>query len=243
MSGDFQSAAGRNFSATRWSIVLAAKTPGDAQEALATLCRTYWYPLYAFVRRQGITPHDAEDLTQGFFEHLLGKGALAHVDRTRGRFRSFLLAALKNFLADARDRAQTLKRGGGKSIISLDACAAAERYAMEPHDTLSPDRLFDRRWALTVIDQALERLRAEYVASGRGRVFENLRPLLTAREATPTYAEIGRVLGMRESTVKVAAHRLRQRYRHALRAEIADTIQDPAELDAELLHLLDALGP
>ena len=148
MSAAGESSGGRSFSATRWSLVLAAA--GDAEAALAALCRAYWFPLYAFARRQGVSPHDAEDLTQGFFAHLLGKSALAHVDRAKGRFRTFLLASLKHYLADERDRAKALKRGGAQLAISLDAIEAEERYALEPRDELSPDHLFDRRWALAV---------------------------------------------------------------------------------------------
>jgi RNA polymerase sigma-70 factor (ECF subfamily) len=175
------SSSGRNFSATRWSVVLAAA--GDArgaEEALATLCRAYWYPLYAFARRRGLTPHDAEDATQGFFMHLLGKDGLAHVDRAKGRFRTFLLASFKHFLADEHDRAQTLKRGGGVTFLSIDSVAAEERYALEPHDEMSPDRLFDRRWARAVIEQALTHLSAEYSAAGQAALFAALSPMLGA---------------------------------------------------------------
>ena len=234
------STAARNFTATRWSVVLAAA--GEADSALAVLCRAYWFPLYAFVRRQGVSPPDAEDLTQGFFTHLLGKGALASVDRGKGRFRTFLLASLKHYLADQRDRAAAQKRGGGKSPISLDACSAEERYAVEPRHELSPDRLFDRRWALAVIEQALERLRHEYAVGGKETLFSELKPLLTAPGEARPYAEIGATLGMNEGAVKVAVHRLRQRYGAALRAEIAETVESPSEVDAELRYLLEALG-
>ena len=230
----------RSFSATRWSVVLAAA--GESSDALAALCRAYWYPLYAFLRRQGLSTHDAEDVTQGFFAHLLGKDALAHVDRAKGRFRTFLLASLKHFLADERDRAHAQKRGGGEAAISLDACEAEERYALEPRDELSPDRLFDRRWALAVIGQALARLGAEYAASGKGALFDALKAQLTAPGGGPSYAEIGAAFGMNEGAVKVAVHRLRQRYGAALRAEIAETVGTAEEVEAELRHLLDALG-
>jgi RNA polymerase sigma-70 factor (ECF subfamily) len=235
--------AGR-FEATRWSIVLAAKG-GDGtlgRDALEILCTTYWYPLYAFLRRAGRSPHDAQDLTQGFFAHLLGKGGLGTVERAKGRFRTFLLASLKNFLADELDRAQAQKRGGGHCAISLDAVDAEERYAVEPRDELSPDRLFDRRWAVTVIEQALAKLGAEFAASGKGALFAALKPLLTAAVAAPPYAEIGAAFGMNEGAVKTAVHRLRQRYGAALRAEIAETVGTASEVDAELRHLLDALG-
>jgi RNA polymerase sigma-70 factor (ECF subfamily) len=220
-------------------MVLAAAD--DAEDALAALCRAYWFPLYAFVRRQGISPHDAEDLTQGFFAHLLAKGALGNVAREKGRFRTFLLASLKHFLADERDRAQAQKRGGGQTAISFDACDAEARYAIEPRDELSPDRLFDRRWALAVIDRALARLRYEYAASGKSALFDALRPLLTGAGAAISYAELGAPFAMNEGAVKVGVHRLRQRYGAALRAEIAETVDTAAEVDAELRHLIDAL--
>jgi RNA polymerase sigma-70 factor (ECF subfamily) len=221
-------------------MVLAAAAQGEL--ALAALCQAYWFPLYAFIRRQGTPPQDAEDLTQGFFAHLLSKEALSGVGREKGRFRTFLLASLKHFLADARDRARAQKRGGGQMPVSLDGCAAEERYAMEPLDELSPDRLFDRRWALAAIEQALARLAAEYAAGGKGALFAELKPLLTSGGGARSYAEIGALFGMSEGAVKVAAHRLRQRYRAALRAEIAETVESDSEIDAELRHLLDALG-
>ncbi|MDB6170780.1 MAG: polymerase sigma factor, sigma-70 family [Chthoniobacteraceae bacterium] len=233
----------RHFSATRWSVILTATTDSpDAAAALAILCRAYWFPLYAFVRRYGLTPHDAEDATQGFFVHLLGKQVLGSVDREKGRFRTFLLASLKHFLADERDRAHAQKRGGGHCPVSLESCTAEQRYALEPLDELSPDRLFDRRWALAVIEQALARLRAEYNALGKGALFEALRPLLAAPEEARPYAELGVTLGMNEGAIKIAVHRLRQRYGIALRAQIAETVTTAAEVDAELRHLLDALG-
>ncbi len=230
----------RNFSATRWSVVLAAA--GDAEDALATLCRAYWYPLYAFLRRQGLSTHDAEDVTQGFFAHILEKNAFANVDRAKGRFRTFLLASLKHFLADERDRANAQKRGGGQAAISLDACEAEERYALEPRDELSPDKLFDRRWAIAVIEQALARLGAEYSDAEKGALFSALKPLLTAPASARPYAEIGAEFGMNEGAVKTAVHRLRQRYGAALRAEISETVGTAEEVGAELRYLLDALG-
>ena len=215
---------------------------GDAEDALATLCHAYWYPLFAFVRRQGLSTHEAEDVTQGFFAPLLGKDALAHVDRAKGRFRTFLLASLKHFLADERDRANAMKRGGGLPVISLDACEAEERYALEPRNELSPDKLFDRRWAIAVIERALTRLGAEYSDAGKGALFSALKPLLTAPGDARPYAEIGAPFSMNEGAVKVAVHRLRQRYGAALRAEIAETVGTAEDVDEELRHLLDALG-
>jgi RNA polymerase sigma-70 factor (ECF subfamily) len=240
MSG---SSDARHFSATRWSVVLAAT--GDlrgAEEALGVLCRAYWYPLYAFARRQGLAPHDAEDATQAFFAHLLSKNKLAHVDRAKGRFRTFLLASFKHFLADEHDRAQTLKRGGGMTFLSIDSVAAEERYALEPHDEMSPDRLFDRRWARAVIEQALARLQAEYSAAGQAALFAALSPMLGASGTAQPYAEIGATLAMEEGAVKVAVYRLRRRYGAALRAEIAETVATPEEVQVELRHLLEALA-
>lgn len=223
-------------------MLAAAADPRGAHEALAALCRAYWYPLYAFLRRQGIPCHDAEDLTQGFFAQLLAREALGHVDRAKGRFRTFLLASLKHFLADERDRATALKRGGGTPMIALDAATAEQRYALEPRDDLSPDRLFDRRWALAVIERALERLRAEYAVAGKAALFTELQPALTAGGRARSYSEIGAALAMEEGAIKVAAHRLRQRYGAALRSEIAETVASPSEVTAELRQLLDALG-
>ena len=232
-----------NFSATRWSVVLAAATDArGAHDALAVLCRAYWYPLYAFLRRRGISAHDAEDLTQSFFAQLLARGGLARVDRAKGRFRTFLLASLKHFLADERDRANALKRGGGEPLLALDAIAAEQRYALEPRDDLTPDRLYDRRWALAVVDRALQHLRAEYAAAGKEALFSELQATLTAGSGAKSYREIAVTLAMEEGAVKVAAHRLRQRYGSALRAEIAETVSSREEVAAELRQLLDALG-
>ena len=235
-----ESTEARSFSATRWSVVLAAA--GEADDALATLCRAYWYPLYAFLRRQGLSTHDAEDVTQGFFAHLLGKSALTHVDPAKGRFRTFLLASLKHFLADERDRADAQKRGGGQANISLDACDAEERYALEPCDDFSPDRLFDRRWAIAVTEQALARLESEYSAAGKGALFSALKPLLTAPGTARPYSEVCAEFGMNEGALKTAVHRLRQRYGAALRAEIAETVGTEEEIDDELRHLLEVIG-
>jgi RNA polymerase sigma factor (sigma-70 family) len=237
-SADSTPPGARSFATTRWSLVLAAGAGGSG--ALAELCRSYWFPLYAFARRLGHSPHDAEDLTQGFFADLLARAGLTSVAAERGRFRSFLLASLKNFLSDQRDRARAQKRGGGQSTVSFDAVAAEERYAMEPPDAAAPELLFDRHWALAVVERALRRLEAEY--AGQAVLFTALRPMLTGSAALPSYAEIGGSLGMEEGAVKVAVHRLRKRYAQALRTEIAETVSDPADTDAELRHLLAVLG-
>jgi RNA polymerase sigma-70 factor (ECF subfamily) len=223
--------------------VLRARGGGStsARAALATLCQTYWYPLYAFVRRQGHPPHDAQDLTQEFFARLLARNYLADVAREKGRFRSFLLVALKHFLANEGDRARAAKRGGGQSVISLDDVGAEGRYQLEPVDRLSADRIFDRRWALTLLERVLERLRAEYGALEKTGEFEAMQDCLTGK-SDQSYAVIARKLGTSEGAVKVAVHRLRKRYRELLRAEVAETVDGPAEVEEELRELLRALA-
>jgi RNA polymerase sigma-70 factor (ECF subfamily) len=232
------------FPATRWSLVLAAKegaSPG-ARKALAELCQTYWYPLYAFVRRQGHGHEPAQDLTQEFIARLLEKDGFASVDPGRGRFRSFLLAACKHFLANEYDRATARKRGGGRAALPLDFADAEGRYGHEPAHALTPERLFDRRWALALLDAVLARLRREYESAGRGEIFDQLKGHLTGDGGRPS-AEIAAALGMREGAVKVAAHRLRVRYRDLLRDEIGQTLADPAEVDDEIRALFAALAP
>jgi RNA polymerase sigma-70 factor (ECF subfamily) len=227
--------------ATRWTIVLAARGDArEAQNALAQLCETYWYPLYAFVRRQGRNPHDAQDLTQGFFAKLLEKGWLDDVDRNKGRFRSFLLASMRHFLANERDHAQAQKRGGGHSILSLDKDNAESRYAMEPVDNATPEKIFDRRWALTLLEQVLARLRTEFSAAGKSALFDELKSTLSGQPSP--LAAIGKRLGMSEGAAKVAAHRLRQRYRELIRSEVAQTVTDDKEVDEELRDLMSALS-
>lgn len=234
-----------HFVTTRWSQVAAAGRPTDsthAHAALEQLCQTYWYPIYAFVRRQGHAPHDAQDLTQAFFARLLERKALGAADRERGRFRSFLLATLKNFLRDEWDKLRAQKRGGGQGVISLDAGDAESRYALEPADTLTADRIFERRWAMLLLDRAVERLSAEHEAAGKFAQFEALKAsLVGARESQP-YSELAIQLAMIEGAVKVAVHRLRQRYREVIRTEIAETVTTEAEVEAELKHLMAALA-
>jgi RNA polymerase sigma-70 factor (ECF subfamily) len=233
--------AGR-FELTRWSVVVAAG--GDdskvARQALEHLCHTYWYPLYAFVRREGHSAHDARDLTQEFFARLLQKGWLQDVRREKGRFRAFLLASMRHFLANEWDRAHALKRGGGHSPISLDAHSAEERYALEPADPMTADRLYERRWALTLLEQVLARLKREFGAAGKETLFEELKPTLTGGRVA--YAEIAARLRAQETAVRVAAHRFRLRYRDLIRAEIAETVAGPGEVDAELARLFAALA-
>ena len=241
---DPSSAGGGRFTTTHWSLVLAAAGTEDAhgREALAKLCQVYWYPLYAFVRRQGHGPHDAQDLTQEFFMRLLEKDYLGDVDRSKGKFRSFLLAALKHFLSKEWARAKTLKRGGGHTLVPLDTLSAEDRYRREPEDNATPERLFERRWALTLLDRVLTRLSEEYETTGKRAMFEQLQGCLTGDSDLLPYAELAARLGMTEGAVKVAVHRLRQRYRGVLRDEIAQTVADPAEIDDEIRQLFSALG-
>jgi RNA polymerase sigma factor (sigma-70 family) len=227
------------FLTTHWSVVVNARAPDSktAKAALESLCRAYWYPLYAFVRRLGHSPHDAEDLIQGFFAQCIEKDYLRAADRDKGRFRSFLLLALKRFLANEWDRARTRKRGGDRQIISLDA---EERYAAEPTEALSPDKLFERRWALTLLENVLAKLKAEQTAAGRLAIFTELQPVLTSRGTL--YADLAKRLGLTESAVKVAVHRLRQRYRELLEQEIANTVSSLAEIAEERRYLLRILS-
>jgi RNA polymerase sigma factor (sigma-70 family) len=241
---DPSSAGGDRFMTTHWSLVLAASDGEDSRgrESLARLCQVYWYPLYAFVRRHGHGSHDAQDLTQEFFVRLLEKDYLGDVDRSKGKFRSFLLASLKHFLSKEWARAKTLKRGGGRALISLDALSAEDAYRREPEDHATPEKLFERRWALTLLDQVLTRLSREYESAGKQALFEQLQGCLTGDSRLLPYSELADKLDMTEGAVKVVVHRLRQRYRGALREEIAQTVASPAEIDDEIRHLFSALG-
>ena len=224
--------------------MLAAKG-GDstrARAALEALCRTYWYPLYAFARRMGQSPHDAEDSVQGFFAICLEKNYLAAAEQAKGRFRSFLLLSLKRFLAKERDKSRARKRGGGQRPIALDGLTAEQRYALEPAEPLSADRLFERRWALTLLEQVLSRLRAELAAAGRLEAFEQLKEFLLAGGRGTPYKELAARLGTSEGAVKVGVHRLRQRYRELLEEEIANTVASPEEVAEERRYLLAVLS-
>jgi DNA-directed RNA polymerase specialized sigma24 family protein len=226
--------------------VLAAGEAGAAgsAEALARLCALYWYPVFAFVRRQGHATEEAEDLTQGFFARLIEKGDLADADRTRGRFRSFLLTACQHYLSNERDRASAQKRGGGVRLLSIDLLAAEGRYDRALAHAETPERLFDRQWCLTLLAGVLDDLRQDYEAAGRVGLFERVKPFLTEGERTETYADAGLDLSMTGGAVKVAVHRLRQRYRRALRQRVADTVASPEEVDEEIAFLLATLaGP
>lgn len=237
-------AGGGQFASTHWTQVLAAADPGhpDAREALAALCRTYWPPLYAFARRRGYSPADAEDLTQGFFARLLRLDSLAQVRRERGRFRSFLLAALQHHLSDERDRALAAKRGAGK-VVSIDAEAAESGYQREFADAgVTPDAAFDRAWALTLLQSVAVRLQRDYESGGQGGLFASLRFCLTGSRSDLPYAELAGRLGLSEPAVRVAVHRLRKRYRQFLRDEIAQTVARPEDVEDELRELRLALS-
>ena len=235
---------GSRFETTHWSLVLAAghDSSPDSNEALSTLCRTYWYPLYAYVRRRVKDVHEAEDLTQAFFAQLLAKRRLAVAQAGRGKFRSFLLASLKNFLDNEWDKARTQKRGGGRKLIPLDFQSGESRYKLEPADELTPERLYDKQWALTLLEQVLARLREEFVRAGKQRHFEHLKYFLTGEKAPTSYAQAADELGLSEGAVKVSVHRLRQRYRELLRVEIAQTVAEPGEVEDEINSLFTVLG-
>lgn len=232
----------RGFATTHWTEVLAAGQ-GDctrARQALETLCATYWYPLYAYVRRRGYGPADAEDLTQGFFARLLELRSLADVQRQRGKFRSFLLASLNHYLADEWDRASAQKRDVRRTI-SLDARQAETRYGQAP-DRDTPERLYERQWALTLLETVVHRLRQEYEAAGRGAQFMAMRFAITGDRAAVPYAELARQLKTSEPAVRVAVHRLRRRYRQVLRDQIAQTVLSPEDVEDELRALMASLG-
>jgi RNA polymerase sigma-70 factor (ECF subfamily) len=238
--------AGRGrFATTQWSLVLAAGGRGSAagEEALARLCSLYWYPIFAFVRRQGHATDEAQDLTQGFFTRLLEKDDLAAADRSRGRFRSFLLTACQHFLSNERDRALARKRGGGRVPLSIDVAVADGRYERALAHSETPERLYDRQWCLTLLAGVLDDLRLDYEAAGRERLFDRLKDFLTANEGAGTYADAAGELRMTPGAVKVAVHRLRRRYREALRRRVAETVESAEDIDDEIRHLLKTLGP
>ena len=242
---DSSRADAAEFRPTRWSVVLLSaqsNAPGS-QSALAALCRLYWYPLYTFVRRRGYNPEDAQDLTQGFFLHLLDHKALAQVDPLKGKFRSFLLASIQNYLSKQVDRARCLKRGGKTEFVPLDAKNAEDRYQLEAADHLTAEKIFDARWALTSLDEAMSLLSAEYAGQGKMAMLEALKPFLRPidGEAMPSYEQVAGQLGIGVGAVKMLIHRLRNRYTTLLRAEVARTVSDQGEIDQELSALCDAL--
>jgi RNA polymerase sigma-70 factor (ECF subfamily) len=226
------------FTTTHWSVVLAAKSGESTTEALEKLCRTYRPPLYAFIRREGYGEEDAQDLTQEFLSRFIHREWLNHLQDRRGKFRSFLLTFLKNFLSDQRDRANAQKRRGGEAAISLDACDAAERDALEPANHLTPDQVYERQWAHTVMAAAVATLREEYLRKGKAALFEQLKDLQPGEHGERSYAELGSQLGMSEQAFKNAVHSFRRRHREILRIEIAQTVCDPNEVDEEIRHLM-----
>jgi len=230
------------FATTHWSVVLTAQDESPAaQEALEKLCRTYWRPIFSFVRRQGVGPEEAEDLTQGFFALLLERRDLNAVRKEKGRLRSYLLVSLKHFLADERRRAMAIKRGKGQRLIALEELRANERADMEPADPLTAERIYERRWASTLLDQVLRRLKDEYRAAGNATLFDRLKQLLPDEPGAPSQADIAAKLGMAENAVRQAFHRFRQRYQLLLRDEIAHTVATPSDIEDELRYLVSVL--
>lgn len=230
------------FVTTRWSVVRAAGAASttEARNALSVLCRTYWYPLYAFVRRSGHDVQEAQDLTQAFFATLLERNDFAAAEPQRGRFRSFLLASMTHFLANDWRRRKAKKRGGGATHLSIDFDLGEERYRREPSHDMTPQRIFERQWAITLLEEALSNLRAEYAARGMEGLFEHLKPQL-AGESGQSYQRIAELTGMTEGAVKTAAHRLRRRCRELIKQQIAQTVADPNEIDHEMRQLFAAL--
>jgi RNA polymerase sigma factor (sigma-70 family) len=248
VSSDNELSQPRVFATTHWSVVLTAgqNDAQQAQEALEKLCRIYWYPLYIYVRRRGYSPADAEDLTQEFFAWLLERKWLGRADPQRGRFRSFLLTSISNFLANEWDKAKSQKRGGGR-IVSLQRDDAEARYTWEPmsystlESTVTPEQSFEWRWALTLLDEVMNRLSAEFIQDDKKELFEELKPCLLGESEAQPYAVLAKKLGMTEGSVKVAVHRLRQRYRQLLRDEIAGTVANPEEVEEEMRYLFAVL--
>jgi DNA-directed RNA polymerase specialized sigma24 family protein len=233
---------GTPFTTTHWSVVLQAQgQSAAAQEALEKLCRTYWRPIYGFVQRQGVKPEEAKDLTQGFFAMLLERRDLNAVRQEKGRLRSYLLTSLKHFLTNERNRAMAIKRGAGQQLIPLEDLRECERMGFEPAETLPADQIYERRWALSVLDHVMARLGDEYRAAGNIQLFDRLQKSLTDEPDRPSPADTAREFGMTEAAVRQASYRLRQRYRELLREEIAHTVVDPADIDDELRHLVTVL--
>jgi RNA polymerase sigma-70 factor (ECF subfamily) len=234
----------RRFRTTHWSIVVAAGRPSSpqARDALSSLCEAYWYPLYAYIRRKGHSAADAQDLTQEFFTWLLEKNLPGKADRTRGRFRSFLLTSLDHFLAKHWRRAGAAKRGGGQRVLSLDLAGAEDRYTLEPAHEVTAEMIYQRRWALVLLEKTLASLRDEFARRGKLELFELFKPHLGGDETTVPYGQIAEALGKTEGAVKVAVHRLRQRCRELLRAEIAQTVSGPDEVDEELRDLFASVA-
>jgi len=241
--GEMQRVPAGSFLTTHWSVVLTAGSSDTtrSQGALEKLCRAYWFPLYAYVRRRGHSVEDAQDLTQEFFARVLERNWLARADQAKGRFRTFLLTAMERFLANEWDKVRALKRGGGHLNIPIQLDAAETRYGVEPVDTRTPEQAFEYRWALTLLDQVVGQLEGEFNARDQAELFATLKPCLVGDRAGQPYAELAAKLGMEEGAVKVTVHRMRQRYRELLRAEIANTVASPSEVDAEMHHLFNVL--
>ena len=243
-SSDTGAARPREFRTTHWSLVArAGDGPTEVSvNALETLCRAYWYPLYAYVRRRGFNSEDARDLTQAFFATLLAKKMVAHADRARGKFRTFLLGSLNNFLANEWDKARALKRGGGHALASLDEKDAEDRYLHEPADTLTPEKLFDRRWAETLLEMVFAQLRHEFESAGQAARFDECKPGLLGDRDGFSYADVAARLGVGEPAVRSIVSRMRRRFRELLRAEIAQTVGEAGDVEEELQQLFQALA-
>ncbi len=240
----FESHPATRFPTTHWSRIARAGGQKDAaaRAALEGLCRDYWFPLYVFARRRGSSPHDAEDVVQGFLADLLERGDLAGVNQSKGRFRSFLRAACEHYLANCRDHERAAKRGEGRPIVSIDRLSAEDRYERGPAHEITAERLFERQWALTLLERVLRRLEDESARTGNSAQFDQLRPALQGDHLAPSYRDVAAALGMTEGAVRVAAHRLRVRYRELLFEEVGRTTDDPAGIDDEIADLLAALG-
>ncbi|MFT5523739.1 MAG: RNA polymerase sigma factor (sigma-70 family) [Pirellulaceae bacterium] len=232
------------FATTHWTLVCAAGSPDSPQYkvALEMLCRAYWYPLYAFLRRDGHGAHDAQDYTQEFLAELLSRNDLGRVVPGRGKFRSFLLVAMKNFLIRQRERRNALKRGGGQVITSIDFGVAEDRYGREPASGMTPDAIFQRRWALDLLERVVRRLEDEYTALNKGKEFAQLKQVIVPAADQRSYRDIGENLGISEGAVKVSAHRVRKRYRELLREEVGHTVSDPAQVEEEITDLIKSLA-
>ncbi|MGA3269183.1 MAG: sigma-70 family RNA polymerase sigma factor [Verrucomicrobiota bacterium] len=237
-------AAGGAFPPTHWSVVLNAahNNTTRAHQALSRLCETYWFPLYALARRRGYSPEDAQDLTQAFFAQLIEHDWVARADRQKGRFRSFLLLAMNRFLLREWDKAHSLKRGGQVHLLPLQLDTAETRYALEPANTTTPEDAFEKQWVLTLLEEVLRQLREKYERAGKGALFDALKSCLVGSRETQPYAELAARLGMSEGAIKVAVHRLRDRYRDGITREVARTVGSPGEVELELRHLFHVLA-
>jgi RNA polymerase sigma-70 factor (ECF subfamily) len=243
IGGDVPATA-MGFHTTHWTVVLAARDEdsGVAHEALANLCSTYWHPLYAFIRRQGSSPHEAEDLTQEFFLRFVERNRLTNVHPSAGKFRSFLLACLKNFLANERERAQAQRRGGGQPLVPLDGTDAETRYALEPADHLTPEAVFERRWAFAVLERTMAELRREHFTAEKSEQFAELQGFLPCGQGGVSREELAARRGVSVGAIDVAVHRLRQRFGALLRQQVAQTVSSETEVEEEIRYLISVLG-